>query len=162
MGTDFFIRCFFMAIIYLSLVCLLFLFVPKSDIYDDLIPDDRKWYSLSVISEFLGKGLVKLFYMAIIIGIIYLSSRGIAYYTQPAVNKVIKSSGFYSYSDTLMLCDTDSNAYYTIRNTRKAYVPIREDTCIYCGCRYWKHHKIESESERDIRFYIIQGLANDP
>ena len=76
--------------------------------------------------------------------------------------KVIKSSGFYSYSDTLMLCDTDSNAYYTIRNIRKAYVPIREDTCIYCGCRYWKHHKIESESERDIRFYIIQGLANDP
>ena len=162
MGTDFYISCFFLAIIYLSTVCLIILFVPKWDIYENQFSDNRKWYSLSYISEFLGKCLVKLLYLTLLIGIIYLSSKGVAYYKQPTINNRNLSSGLYNYSDTLMLCTTSSISYYTIKNKKKTYVPTRKDTCIYCGCRYWEHHKTESESERDIRFFIIQGLATDP
>ena len=116
MGSDFYISCFFLAIIYLSTVCLIILFVPKWDIYENLFSDNRKWYSLNYILEFLGKCLAKLLYFTLLIGIIYLSSQGVSYYKQPTINKKNLSSGFYNYSDTLMLCATGSISYYTIKH----------------------------------------------
>ena len=162
MVIEFVVRLLSYVLFYSSLVGMFIVFIPKWDIEENTYSEDQKWFSFRQIGEFVKKSIIKLFHLALILCVAYLSSRGIMYYMQPRINKVFYTHNVYEYSDTLMSCDTESNKCYTIKNTDKAYNPTRKDICIYCGYRYWRHHKIETESERDIRNYIIQSLATDP
>ena len=135
---------------YLSFVSFLFILCPTDD------PNQTLYESP------VRKFFMKLLRLAVVACVLFLSGFGIRYYLTPTVNHVTSSTGSFLYSDTLSICDNDTAVFFTVENNANDYEPTRTDTCIHCGNRYWRHHRIETESERSIRYQILQDLATNP
>lgn len=133
--VEFIVKCLVYVVFYMSLFCIfcLFLWVPiwYMEKEESLFPYSR----IKTVTK-------SLLCLAISFIVFFLSARARSFLEQPTINKVIPSSGYYFYCDTLKRCNSsESSFYYTIRKNEKGYAPSRKDTCTHCGKCYWKHHR---------------------
>ena len=90
-------------------------------------------------------------------------------FQSPTINKMVKTDdGSFWLSDSVMVCDTDSTQYYTIKGETNED-PGRLQRCLKCNRIYIQHTRWLSPEERrlkkindDITYEVIQGLATDP
>lgn len=156
-------KILFVATFALSFVAFLLYICERMDKWFDALFEHRKWLSWATLYAFLSEVTKTVFHLILIAALPAITGFAWLFFMTPGINRTEHLATSYMKSDTLKLCSSDNGATcYTIISKSADYEPTRKDPCVYCGKRYWRHHRKRTEEERRSYNEYIQNLMSNP